>query len=149
MTAQTQTAPPRFVEGDENTVIDTRRRLVWMKQDTWQATGKWLNWLQVKEFFQEMNGAKFAGYNDWRLPTQEEAKSLFDKTQSNKDHMGQKTYFPEIFPPGFGFLCWTSEVRNKVQAVRVGFRKGGAMYDDIYRISRGATRLVRSMEKKK
>ena len=29
---------PRFVEGDSDTVIDCVKRLVWLKQDTWQVT---------------------------------------------------------------------------------------------------------------
>ena len=81
------------------------------------------------------------------FPLLEEAKSLYDKSQINKDHMGQKAYLHSLFPGGFGFLCWTSDVRNKIQAVRFGYRKGGMMYDDVYRVSRGSTRLVRDMNK--
>lgn len=135
----------RFAEDDENTVIDIKRKLVWLKQDTYQMTGKWLNWVQSRDYAKELNQAHFAGYSNWRLPTLEEAKSLYHKSQVNKDSMGQEAYLPSVFPGGFGFLCWTSEVRNKIQAVRFGYRKGGMMYDDIYRVSRGATRLVRDM----
>jgi len=139
--------PQRFAEDDENTVIDIERKLVWLKQDTYQMTGKWLNWVQSGEYAKELNQSHYAGYNNWRLPTLEEAKSLYNKNQANKDHMGQEAYLPPIFPGGFGFLCWTSNVRNKIQAVRFGYRKGGMMYDDVYRVSRGATRLVRDMNK--
>jgi hypothetical protein len=34
-----------------------------------------------------------------------------------------------------------------VQGVRLSFRKGVTMYDDIYRTSRGSSRLVRDIEK--
>ncbi len=135
----------RFVEGDEDTVIDLQRRLVWLQKDTYQMTGKWLNWVQSRDYAKELSQACHAGYNDWRLPTLEEAKSLYNKNQTNKDHMGQKAYLHPIFPGGFGFLCWTGDVRNKIQAVRFGYRKGGMMYDDVYRVSRGSTRLVRDM----
>ncbi|MCA9482981.1 MAG: DUF1566 domain-containing protein [Nitrospina sp.] len=145
--SQTPAVEQRFVSGDNGTVIDTRRRLLWMKFDSWQIKSEWLNWLQAKEFAQEMNDARFAGFNNWRLPTADEAKSLFDKTQVNEDSMGQKAFCSPLFARGFGFLCWTGDVRSKVQAVRVGLRKGGAMYDNIYRNSRGATRLVRNMGK--
>lgn len=137
----------RFVEDGEHTVIDMKRRLVWLKKDTRQLTGNWLNWVQVRDYAKEMGQQHFGGYSDWRLPTAEEAKSLFSKDFDNKDHMGQRAYLPPIFEPGFGFLCWTSEVRNKIQAVRFGYRKGGIMYDDIYRVSRGATRFVRDIKK--
>ncbi len=137
----------RFAEADEQTVVDLKRKLVWLKQDTYQMTGKWLNWVQSRDYAKELNQSHYAGYNDWRLPTMEEAKSLFNKSQVNKDHMGQKAYLPSVFSSGFGFLCWTSDVRNKIQAVRFGYRKGGMMYDDVYRVSRGSTRLVRDMNK--
>ena len=137
----------RFAEADEHTVIDLKLSLVWLKQDTYQMTGKWLNWVQSRDYAKELNQSHFAGYNDWRLPTMEEAKSLYNKSQINKDHMGQKAYLSSIFSSGFGFLCWTSDVRNKIQAVRFGYRKGGMMYDDVYRVSRGSTRLVRDMNK--
>lgn len=140
-------AQERFAEGDEHTVIDLKRKLVWLKQDTYQMTGKWLNWVQSRDYAKKLSQSGFAGYNDWRLPTTEEAKSLYNKNQVNKDHMGQTAYLHPIFTSGFGFLCWTSDVRNKIQAVRFGYRKGGMMYDDVYRVSRGSTRLVRDMNK--
>ncbi|QPJ60938.1 MAG: DUF1566 domain-containing protein [Candidatus Nitronauta litoralis] len=142
-----QPAAERFVEGDDSTVIDTRRRLVWMKFDSWQIKQKWINWNEAREFSDEMNNIQFAGYNNWRLPTADEVKSLFDKKLVNEDHMGQKAFCSPLFPKGFGFLCWTGDVRSKVQAVRVGLRKGGAMYDNIFRVSRGAVRLVRTIQK--
>jgi len=140
-------AQERFADGDENTVIDLKLKLVWLKQDTYQMTGKWLNWVQSRDYAKELSQSHYAGYNDWRLPTTEEAKSLYNKNQINKDHMGQQAYLPSVFSSGFGFLCWTSDVRNKIQAVRFGYRKGGMMYDDVYRVSRGSTRLVRDMNK--
>ena len=139
------TGQDRFVEADEDTVIDLGRKLVWSKRDTYQLTGQWLNWVQSRDYVKELNQSQYAGFNDWRMPTLEEAKSLFDKNLVNKDHMGQKAFLPPIFPGGFGFLCWTGDVRNKIQAVRFGYRKGGMMYDDVYRVSRGSTRLVRDM----
>ena len=32
----------RFVDGDSETIIDTAKRLVWLKQDTWQMSKKWM-----------------------------------------------------------------------------------------------------------
>ena len=91
-------AQERFAEADEHTVIDVTRKLVWLKRDTYQMTGKWINWVQCRDYAKELNQAHFAGYKDWRLPTMEEAKSLYNKNQINKDYMGQKAYLPSIFP---------------------------------------------------
>jgi hypothetical protein len=136
----------RFAEGGDGTIIDIKKKLVWLKKDSWQLTGKWLNWVQARDYGKELNKQSVGGYQDWRMPSAAEAKSLFDKTQINIDHMGKAAFLHKIFPKGFGFLCWTSDVRDKVQAIRFGFRKGGVMYDDIYRVSRGSTRYVRDIE---
>lgn len=146
--SQGVSSSPRFVEFDDNTIIDLQRRVIWLKQDTWQLTGKWMNWVQVRDYAQELNKKGFGGYKDWRMPSTEEARTLFDKTQENEDHMGQKANLLSLFPPGFGFLCWTKDTRTKTQAVRFNYRKGGITYDDIYRTSRGATRYCRELPKK-
>ena len=146
-TSEAEEKSQRFVEGEDDTVIDRTKRLVWLKKDTWQLTGKWMNWVQVRDFSERMNRKRYAGYENWRLPTADEAKSLYDKTQSNEDYMGTTVPHPSLFTPGFGFLFWTSQVRNKIQGMRFGYRKGLVIYDDIYRVSRGSTRLVRNIEK--
>jgi hypothetical protein len=137
----------RFIEADSDTIIDGAKRLVWTKKDTWQMTGKWMAQRQVIEFAGSLNAKRFAGFSDWRLPTASEAKSLFDKTQKNSDNMGQTVHLSSLFEPGCGFLCWTSDVRHNIQGVRLNFRKGVPLYDDIFRVSRGASRLVRDIEK--
>ena len=137
----------RFIEGDSETIIDGAKRLVWLKKDTWQLAGKWMAQRQVIEFAGNLNRQRFAGFSDWRLPTTVEAKSLFDKKQKNSDNMGQTIYLSDLFEPGCGFLCWTSDVRHNIQGVRLNFRKGVTIYDDIFRVSRGASRLVRDIEK--
>ena len=137
----------RFKESGNGIVIEPLKRLMWMKNDTYQLTKKWMSWVQIRDYVQELNKKKFSGYGNWRMPTTSEARSLYDKKRSNKDHMGQQVPVDEIFAPGFGFLCWTSEVRNKVQAVRFGYRRGVTTYDDAYRTSRGASRLVRDILK--
>ena len=137
----------RFIEGDGDTVIDAAKRLVWLKKDTWQLAGKWMNQRQTKEFAASLNLKRFAGFSNWRIPTAEEGKSLFDKKLKNTDNMGQVIHIPSLFEPGCGFLCWTSDVRHNIQGVRISFRKGAIMYDDIFRVSRGTTRLVRNIDK--
>ena len=137
----------RFIVADSDTIIDGAKRLVWLKKDTWQMAGKWMAQRQVIEFAGNLNRQRFAGFSDWRLPTTVEAKSLFDKKQKNSDNMGQTIYLSDLFEPGCGFLCWTSDVRHSVQGVRLNFRKGVTIYDDIFRVSRGASRLVRDIDK--
>ncbi|MBT3923533.1 MAG: DUF1566 domain-containing protein [Nitrospina sp.] len=140
-------AAERFMEADNDTIIDGANRLVWLKKDTWQLSGKWMAQRQTKDFAEDLNRKQFAGFSNWRLPTTSEAKSLFDKKLKNSDHMGKVIHLSDLFEPGCGFLCWTSDVRHNIQGVRLSFRKGVIMYDDIFRVSRGASRLVRDIEK--
>ena len=145
--SETTVDQTRFKEGKNGIVIEPSKRLVWMKDDTYQLTKKWMSWVQVRDYALELNKERYAGYSNWRMPNTSEARSLYDKKHSNKDHWGQEVPVDEIFNPGFGFLCWTSEVRNKVQAVRFGYRRGVTTFDDAYRTSRGASRLVRDILK--
>ena len=137
----------RFKEGEKGVVIESSKGLVWMKYDTYQLSGKWMSWVQVRDYAEELSKKKYGGYSNWRMPSTLEARSLYDKKHSNKDHMGQQVPVDKIFAEGFCFLCWTSEVRNKVQAIRFGFRRGVTTFDDAYRTSRGASRLVRDILK--
>ena len=147
MTEEITVDQARFKEGEKGIIIELSKGLVWMKYDTYQLSNKWMSWIQVRDYAEELNKKKYAGYSNWRMPSTLEAKSLYDKQHSNKDHMGQEVPVDEIFSAGFCFLCWTSEVRNKVQAIRFGFRKGVTTFDDAYRTSRGASRLVRDILK--
>jgi len=145
--SETTVDQTRFREDKNGIIIEPSKRLVWMKDDTYQLTKKWMSWVQVRDYALELNKERYAGYSDWRMPNTSEARSLYDKKHSNKDHWGQEVPVDEIFNPGFGFLCWTSEVRNKVHAVRFGYRRGVTTFDDAYRTSRGASRLVRDILK--
>ncbi len=55
----------------------------------WQRAGSEINSIKsIQKWVEELNGsafAGFAGYNDWRLPTFEEALSIAVKTKNNKD----------------------------------------------------------------
>lgn len=68
----------------ENTVLDTRSRLMWTRcllGATWNGTtceGKASSygWRQAQELAEN---STYADFNDWRVPTLEELKSLADK----------------------------------------------------------------------
>ena len=45
----------RFVDCGEDIVYDTETRLIWYKKDTYQITGKWMNWIQCRDFIEEQN----------------------------------------------------------------------------------------------
>ena len=78
-TPTSKTVNARFVGDGEHTVIDMKLRLIWLKKDTRQLTGDWLSWVQARDYAKELCQQHFGGYNDWRLPTAEEAKKAGEK----------------------------------------------------------------------
>ncbi len=93
----------RFLDSGDGTIFDSKTKLMWMKEDFWQIKSKWVNWYTATEFSQRTNHKKFAGYSDWRLPTPEEALTLYDRRKRNMDKDGDKIFIDRIFPKGAGW----------------------------------------------
>jgi len=120
----------RFDDLGDGTILDSKTGLMWMARDYWLTEKKWISWYTAMEYVQRMNNKKFAGHADWRLPTPEEAKTLYDRRKRNTDKDGDKLYIDPLFPAGAGWSTWTSEDR-KSKAVVVSFKdEGGQEYQD-------------------
>mgnify|MGYP001587936746 FL=1 len=54
---------------------------------TWEQVGsaKPMTYTKVEEYVRELNKKRFAGYNDWRLPTLEEVMSLMEREEKHGD----------------------------------------------------------------
>lgn len=104
-----QSADQRFQDLGDGTILDTRSKLMWLKLDVWQTEGKWLNWHMANELAQKFNNKKFCGYSNWRLPTPEEAQSLYETNKVNEDKDGDKIFIDPLFPKGAGWATWTNE----------------------------------------
>lgn len=138
-----KSAHARFVDNGDGTLSDTKSHLMWMKLDTWQLEKKWVNWYTAREFVQRMNNKKFAGHDDWRLPTPEEAKTLYDRRKRNVDKDGDKVFIDPIFPKGGGWGTWTSSEKG-AQAIVVSYKdEGGQAYQDKITGPDAFLRLVR------
>ncbi len=115
-------ATERFVDNGDGTVTDTMRDLMWMKNDTWVDLQRLVSWDQSQEYINEMNSQKFAGYNDWRIPSSTAAKELYDPEYSNVDVEGCEIHIPSIFPPGSGYTTWTTDTRGAKSAMGYDYR---------------------------
>ena len=136
-------ADKRFGDMGDGTIIDHKTRLMWMSKDYWQMNGKWVNWYTANEFVQRMNNKRFAGFEGWRLPTPEEAMSLYDRRKRNTDKDGDKLFLDRMFPKGGGWSTWTSKDK-KNKAVVVSFKdEGGQQYQDKITGTDAFLRLVR------
>ena len=66
--------------GDQLTVSDMTTNLMW------ERGGSDINSIRtIQARAKELNANKFAGYDDWRLPTIEEGLSLMEKTKNDSD----------------------------------------------------------------
>jgi len=87
--------------GDGLTVTDLTTNLMW------QRGGSEINSIRtIQNWIEGLNRSQFAGYDDWRLPTFEEALSLAVKTKNKKE-----LYLHPCFSAGQPFV-FTSDKRN-------------------------------------
>lgn len=77
---------PRFVDNDDGTVTDTANGLMWVKSTPSALFKHAVTWFEAKK---ESENMEFAGYNDWRLPTIKEWKTIIDT----------KYQFPALIEP--------------------------------------------------
>ena len=66
-----------YKDNDNGTVSDIDSDLQWSIRDSRQELGKWLNWDEAEAYVKACNEQNYLGYNDWRLPTKSEVRSLF------------------------------------------------------------------------
>jgi len=88
----------------------------------WQQGGSpdYMVFEKAKKYIDELNQQKFAGFNDWRLPTLEEAMSLMEP---KKNQAG--LYIDERFDSNQWWI-WTSDsVKGESWAWVVYFGSGG------------------------
>ena len=119
---------PRYRNNQDGTITDLKHGLMWKLQDSYQEKKEWTNWEAAQLYVEEKNKQKFAGHNDWRLPTRKELLTLYEEDKSipwfyywttNEVHMDP------IF--GYTSCCfWTSEEHKDQFAWHVNFLRGKA-----------------------
>ena len=102
----------RFLKSENGTIYDSQTSLTWMANDSRINLDKEVSWDEAEKYAANMNEKKVGGYDDWRIPSAQEALTLFDKNKLNKDFKGGDIHLDSIFPPGAGTTTWTSETRG-------------------------------------
>ena len=122
---------PNFIDNGDGTISDTQANLMWKKDDSFKEYGYGINWFEAQDYCEMLNEKQFAGYDDWRLPSGEEAKSVFSFTQSNTDKDGAETHISELFEPGGVHNTWTYEEKPDYEqyAQKFSFITGNDMWE--------------------
>lgn len=134
----------RFKDNGNGTITDQQLNVMWKKTDSFQDTKKWINWLKCPDYVSKINNGKFAGYNDWRLPSQEEAWSLFDLTKRNTDKYGEEIYLDPVFEPGGAGGTWTDATKDSA-ALFIQYEDGVQAWPSQYANLSMAVRLIRNI----
>ena len=85
MTEEVALDQTRFKEGKNGVVIEPSKGLVWMKYDTYQLSNKWMSWVQVRDYAEELNkkNMRVTATGVCRIPQKQEAcmtKNILIKT---------------------------------------------------------------------
>jgi len=104
---------------DNNIVIDHTTGLVWK-----QWGSRYMYYQEAEKYINYLNHKQFAGYNDWRLPTLEEAMSLMEPK------MKRRLYIDPIFNEVSPWI-WTADQPAKSRVWVVYFNRGNCDQHDI------------------
>ena len=103
----------RFLKRDDGTIYDSVTSVTWMANDSYLDLEKEVSYSEAEEYAKQTNEKNLGGYNDWRIPTIQEASSIFNKEKLNKDSKGGDIFLDSVFPPGAANCTWTSSTRGK------------------------------------
>ncbi len=134
----------RFTDNGDGTITDNRWNLMWKKTDSFQDNQKWFNWFKGQDFVEIANLERFAGYENWRYPTEEEAWSLFGLDFKNVDKYGDDIYLPSVFEPGSAGTTWTLAEKDSAALV-IQYEDGQKVWPSKYANLNMAFRMVRPL----
>ena len=113
---ETRSSDGRYIDHGDGTITDNNTGLMWTKKDSYADTGSCMNWSDSRNYVSNLSTGR---YSDWRLPTVQELKSIFEKSKFNKDYSGGTIHSDPIFASGGAYQNWSSEEDGSLWSVRV------------------------------
>tara|TARA_B100001964_G_scaffold29530_1_gene30239 strand:+ start:4148 stop:4834 length:687 start_codon:yes stop_codon:yes gene_type:complete len=102
------------LQNDVKVVLDRASGLMWQHSGSVNE----ISYRDAKKYVARLNGDKFAGYSDWRMPTLEEAMSLMEPTEKSNG-----MYIDPVFDNMQRWI-WTSDTNEVILAWLVNFFSG-------------------------
>ena len=125
-------AAPRFKDNGDGTITDSKSGFQWTKEDSWNQTGKCMNWNDAMAYVKNL---KVGGHSDWRTPTLDEISKwpngIVERSKTNKIGTSFRNWKEEytlnldtIFAEGAAYWVWSSEVDGEMRAGAIDMRTG-------------------------
>ncbi len=114
------------------------------KTDTMIDLKKWVNYQESVDYVRELKEKKFAGYDNWRLPTKDEMQILYDESFSQEDKFGKTIHISDTFASGGGFSMIAKMVDGRMRTWVLKLRDGEFEHPDGLWTLAEAARAVRS-----
>ena len=125
----------KFKDNGDGTVTDHSTGLMWEKD----GSGRHLNFWTAKKYILDLNRKKFAGYNDWRLPTIPELVSLLEQDKQSND------LYRDLIFGNMQKWCWSADKRwSKSSMWYISFSYGKIGW--LYLNGSGGIKAVRSIQ---
>ncbi|MBF0239740.1 MAG: DUF1566 domain-containing protein [SAR324 cluster bacterium] len=112
---------PHYIDNGDGTVTSLDTELMWQQEDD----GKKREWEKLIDYATHLNYLKFAGYEDWRVPTIKELQTLIVKGKESP--FIDTTYFPSVKTDSF-YWSSSSNADNTSDAWGVDFNDGNVLY---------------------
>ena len=106
---------------DDKVVIDHATGLMWQQSGSYD----YMKRKEVKKWLRGLNRKGYAGHNDWRIPTVEEASSLLEASEKNGN-----LYIDTVFDKKQRWL-WTGDSCSSGGMWRVYFDDGYVDWGDV------------------
>ena len=119
--AEKRSADGRYIDLGNGVINDTKTGLMWTQKDSYVDLGKSLSWNESNDYVKELSSG---GYNDWRLPTIAELKTIYEPSKFNKDIFGGKVKLDPIFAERGTYSYWSSETEGSCCARAITFDYG-------------------------
>ena len=119
--AEKRSADGRYIDLGNGVINDTKTGLMWTQKDSYVDLGKSLSWNESNDYVKELTSG---GYNDWRLPTIAELKTIYEPSKFNKDIFGGKVKLDPIFAERGTYSYWSSETEGSCCARAITFDYG-------------------------
>ena len=125
-----------FKDNGDCTISDFATGLMWQKS----GSDEEISYNKSKSYIEMINNSKYAGYNDWRLPTLDELKSLLTKEKQSNN-----LFIDQIFDKK-QWRCYTSNRKSTYRIWGIDFKYNGGRVDSYDLDFRISARAVRAMK---